>query len=48
MPRLTVPILVALGSTILSGQTPPTQLQFEVASIRPNTSVDLRRFITGM
>jgi uncharacterized protein (TIGR03435 family) len=50
MPRIsTATIWVALGPTILSGQAGlSTQPQFEVASIRPNTSVDLRRFITGM
>lgn len=44
----TAAILVALGSTILLSQTRSTQLQFEVASIRPNNSADLRRYITGM
>jgi uncharacterized protein (TIGR03435 family) len=49
MPRIsTAAILVALGSTILPGQTRSTQPQFEVASIRPNTSTDLQRYITGM
>jgi uncharacterized protein (TIGR03435 family) len=44
----TATILIALGATILSGQVISTQPQFEVASIRPNTSTDLRRYITGM
>jgi uncharacterized protein (TIGR03435 family) len=48
MPRMTTAaILVALKSTILLGQT-TTQPQFAVASIRPNTSTDPRRYITGM
>jgi uncharacterized protein (TIGR03435 family) len=49
MPGITAAaILAALGSTILSGQTTSTRPQFEVASIRPSTSTDPRRYITGM
>lgn len=41
-------LLIALGTTILSGQTISTQPRFAVASIKPSDSTDPRRYITGM
>lgn len=41
-------ILIAWGATVLSGQSTPTQPRFDVASIKPTSSTDPRRHITGM
>jgi uncharacterized protein (TIGR03435 family) len=45
---ITAALPIALGTTILSGQTISTQPQFGVASIKPSNSTDPRRHITAM